>query len=451
VRLSPARQELPPRDIAGAREVFFASGTDVREAILAPTYLGLYGAQCPTEQRETKDASIGFRECVGPSFDSQVTLIWGPKKAGFVLTYRVASLRKGEQMITPHLGSRVSALRLAAALCLAATGLTLATAIPSSASGLNILSNGGFESGSFTPGWTATNAGAGGWEVSSTGTSVNGVTDAPAEGHYTALYTQSDPTSGVLVSDPFTVPAGSTLSLDFAYASAYPWAQNVNPYDLTLDNGNQWLRVDVIKASAASNSLTPSDILLTLFNSQSGSPATTQSWTTLSASLASLAGQSVEIRVIAVDADSFLPVWIDGVDVTGNLPTVTNLGVTPGPGQGSLTASWAPNGSATGYTCTLMYGFNSPSSFTEQTTGTSCTFSGLAPGSDWGIQVVATGFGLTSAPVSAFGTIPIPLVAKPKPKPPVKRIICRQDNGKKLRSVAGVNPHCPSGYHKVAG
>jgi hypothetical protein len=342
------------------------------------------------------------------------------------------------------LASRAKArtARLAVALCLAATGLTLAATTSSSASGLNILPNGGFESGSFTPGWEATNAGSGGWVVSSSGAASGSITNAPDEGLYTALFEQTDPTSGILVSNPFTVPAGSTLSLDFAYDNQeLLWGQQVSPFDLTLENNNQWIRVDVIKASAASNSFAPSDILLTLFNSQSGSPAFDQPWETLSASLASLAGQSVEIRVIGVDTDTFMPVWVDGVDVTGNLPSVSNLGVSAGPS--SLTAAWAPNGNATGYTCTLMYGYNTPTTFSESTTGTSCTFNNLAPGTTWGIQVVATDVGITSGPVVAFGTVPTIST------PTAKRIVCRSNKGKHQVAITRVNPHCPSGYHKI--
>jgi hypothetical protein len=341
--------------------------------------------------------------------------------------------------------SKLRTLRIVAALCLVTTGLSLAASTASSASGLNILTNGGFESGSFTPGWTTDNAGSGSWGVTSTGASSFG-TNAPIEGDYDALFNMTLPASGVLLSNAFTVPAGSTLSLDFAYANnGGGWAQSGTPY--TLGSANQWIRVDVISASAAYNSLAPSDILTTLFNSQAGSPALTQGWTTLSASLASLAGQSVEIRVATVNDQGLLPVWVDGVDVTGNLPSVTGFGVNAGPAAGSLTGSWAPSGSATGYRCTLMYGFTTPSTYTVTTTGPSCTFSGLAPGSTWGIQVVATADGLTSAPVLAFGTVPVPVVAKPRPK--TRSIVCRENNGKRQRRFTGVNPSCPSGWHRV--
>jgi hypothetical protein len=340
------------------------------------------------------------------------------------------------------------ALRLVSVVVLAAGGLTLATVAPSSAAGTNILANGGFESGSFSPGWTADNAGSGGWGVSSTGTSALASTNAPDEGNFTALFDQTDPTSGVLVSNAFTVPSNSNLSLDFAYVNDGPWTQSGTPFDLTLGLTNQWLRVDVIKASAADTSLAPSDVLLTLFNSQSGSPSLTQNWETLSTSLASLAGQSVELRIAAVDTYTFMPVWVDGVDVTGAPPAVTNLGVSAG--TDSVSASWAPSGNASSYTCTLMYGFNTPSDFTMQTTSPSCTFTGLVPGSTWGIQVVATNYGQSSSPVLAFATVPVPPTPKPTPKPPVRhRIVCKQNHGKKLRSFAGVSPHCPSGYHRV--
>jgi hypothetical protein len=331
---------------------------------------------------------------------------------------------------------------------LAVTGLTVAASSASSASGLNILSNGGFESGSFSPGWSTDNAGDGSWAVTSTGVTddITAPTYTPFEGSDEALFDMEGGSSGVLLSAPFTVPEGSTLSLDLAYYNdATIWTQTGSPFDLTA--AQEWLRVDVISASAAYNSFAPGDILTTLFDSQSGSPTYSQDWETLSASLAAFAGQSVEIRVATANTESFLPVWIDGVDVTGNLPSVTGFGVEPGAAVGSLTGSWAPSGSATGYTCTLMYGFNTPSDFTVQTTGTSCTFSGLAPGSDWGIQVVATADGLTSAPVVAFGTIPVPAVAKPKPK--TRSIVCRENNGKRQRRITSANPHCPSGWHRV--
>ena len=45
------------------------------------------------------------------------------------------------------------------------------------------------------------------------------------------------------------------------------------PLHLTLGANNQWLRTDVIKASAAPNSLNSSDIIAIIFDSHSSSPS----------------------------------------------------------------------------------------------------------------------------------------------------------------------------------
>ena len=124
--------------------------------------------------------------------------------------------------------SKLRTLRIVAALCLATTGLSLAASTASSASGLNILTNGGFDRGS-TPNGRTYNAGDGSWDVTSTGVS-NAGTNAPIEGNYDALFNMTFPASGVLLSDPFTVPSGATLSLDFAYNNnGGGWLQEAAP------------------------------------------------------------------------------------------------------------------------------------------------------------------------------------------------------------------------------
>ncbi|HEV2427846.1 MAG TPA: hypothetical protein VGS61_06480, partial [Acidimicrobiales bacterium] len=195
-------------------------------------------------------------------------------------------------------------MRLVAAT-VALSGASLVAAVgPSSASGNNLIVNGGFESGSFTPGWSAYNftfedSGCGAWSVSSTGEAfVPGpVYNAPVEGNYDAVESQLCPTAGILVSAPFVDPVGARLSLDFAYSNYNEgWDFDAsNPFGLDYPaTPNQWIRVDVIRSSAVYNTLNPSDIVSTLFDSTVGSPTFYQSWETLSASLAADAGQSLE-------------------------------------------------------------------------------------------------------------------------------------------------------------
>lgn len=125
--------------------------------------------------------------------------------------------------------------------------------------------------------------------------------------------------------------------------------------------------------------------------------------------------------------------------------TITNLDVTQ---TGStLSASWSPVDGATSYTCTLLYGFNTPSNFTTTTTGPSCSFSGLSATTPYGVAVVANDPSGASAPTSAFGTptTTTTTTTTPKaPRPVVRTIVCVRD--KKLKRIRGVRPRCPAGY-----
>lgn len=128
-----------------------------------------------------------------------------------------------------------------------------------------------------------------------------------------------------------------------------------------------------------------------------------------------------------------------------------NLGVTSsnalfgGSLSQMLAASWAPVPGATGYLCTLMYGFNTPTSFTTTSTTTSCYFQGLDLKTEYGISVAATNGGAIGPSAVAF--------AAPTPVPPsskVHRIVCQKNYSQRKRVITRVNPRCPSGWHRVA-
>ncbi|HEV2427184.1 MAG TPA: OmpA family protein [Acidimicrobiales bacterium] len=97
------------------------------------------------------------------------------------------------------------------------------------------------------------------------------------------------------------------------------------------------------------------------------------------------------------------PCSIGAVDVALYPGPPRNLVLTPT--TTTVTATWlAPTAGATptGYVCTLLYGFNEPSTFTATVTSPSCAFSGLAPSTDYGVQVVAVAPHGESTPVTGF-------------------------------------------------
>jgi hypothetical protein len=146
------------------------------------------------------------------------------------------------------------------------------------------------------------------------------------------------------------------------------------------------------------------------------------------------------------------PNVIDQISLTPN--PVTNLSVAQG--SGSVTGTWVSSG-APSYICTLMFGFNDPSTYTQTTSNTTCTFSGLSPTIPYGISVVASNGSSISSAVVAFSVLASPPVVTttttqppttttlPPPPPPKKRsILCVK--GKHKKRVVAVNPRCPAGY-----
>jgi hypothetical protein len=146
-------------------------------------------------------------------------------------------------------------------------------------------------------------------------------------------------------------------------------------------------------------------------------------------------------------------------NANGNLQAMTQL-ILPASSSGAVTnlfvtqigtklsASWSASTDATNYTCTLLYGFTTPSTFTSTVTGTSCSFTGLSATTPYGVAVVANGPGGSSDSVSAFGT-PSPTTTTTihtTPRPVVRTIVCVHE--KKIKRVRGVHPRCPAGYKK---
>ncbi len=142
----------------------------------------------------------------------------------------------------------------------------------------------------------------------------------------------------------------------------------------------------------------------------------------------------------SVDPDAFV--------VNGQLSFAappSNLVVNESPG--SLVATWTGGAGATSYTCTLLYGFVEPSTFTEVVLTPSCAFYGLNPAADYGVSVVANVGSSESIPLVGYAVYPKYAAGTSGSRPAITTIICVK--GVQVREVRGRNPRCPAGFRKV--
>jgi hypothetical protein len=123
-----------------------------------------------------------------------------------------------------------------------------------------------------------------------------------------------------ILAQSFALPAASTLNLSLYlfYESATP---TVVPSPDTLfvkpfgGGDNQQVRVDVLKANAPLESLSPNDILATLYASPTGGPKALGP-TLLSADLSQFAGQTVTLRIAEATSEEEMEVGVGAVSLT---------------------------------------------------------------------------------------------------------------------------------------
>lgn len=165
-------------------------------------------------------------------------------------------------------------------------------------------------------------------------------TSLPAAiGPYVAA-TEYDGNDTAILAQTFALPAASqlNLSLYLFYDSATP---TVVPSADTLfvkpfgEGGNQQVRVDVLKANAPLESISPNDILATLYASPSGGPEVLGP-TLLSADLSQFAGQTVTLRIANAVSAGEMKVGVGDV----------SLAVTPLPPPPAAPAA-VPNAAST--------------------------------------------------------------------------------------------------------
>lgn len=186
--------------------------------------------------------------------------------------------------------------------------------LPSGASAATVV-NGDFETGNLT-GWQQYNSTPEGeWFVYSAAEA--GGFFAPT-GNFAAVDEENDPDTAILYQDVALEPFSThQLSMTIAYESQAPI---IVPPSGTLavspgpGNQNQQLRVDVMKPTAPIESISPSDILATLFANKTGDTEKLNP-TQLTADLSAFAGQTVRIRIANAVGDSYFNTMVDNVAI----------------------------------------------------------------------------------------------------------------------------------------
>jgi hypothetical protein len=215
----------------------------------------------------------------------------------------------------------MGAHRVKAGITAGLAGLLTALWLIAPSAGAATVANGDFESGNLS-GWQLEDFGGpgDGWFAYS-GTSVPTFGDpvpAPPQGTYGAITDQGNPGRHLLYQDVALEPGRShTLSLYVYYSTSQPIAspEHLDP----TGEPNQQYRVDVMSPSAPVTSVSPSDILLTVFRTSTGDP-TSLSPTLMSADLTPFAGQTVRLRFAEVDNESPLHAGADAVSISSSPP-----------------------------------------------------------------------------------------------------------------------------------
>lgn len=189
------------------------------------------------------------------------------------------------------------------------------------ASSVELINNGGFETGNFT-GWTVFNqAGSDGnfFVTGSTSTPISFLpTVGPANGNFYAVSDQQAPGARSLLQS-FTVPANSNQVMLSFNMFVNNWSSGgtvVNPAGLDFNAfPNQHARVDILTASAGPLSTAPSDIVSNLYLNTEG--AQPNPYTAYNFDLTStlVPGQTYQVRFAQVDNQSFLNQGVDDVSI----------------------------------------------------------------------------------------------------------------------------------------
>ena len=213
-------------------------------------------------------------------------------------------------------------------IILAFFGLILALSVfsPESRAQVELVTNGGFETGDFT-GWTKlgiTNNGD--WFIYS-GAPLNLI--PPPEGEFAVVTNQTEPDSNILYQD-IEVPPNALVT-----CTVIVYLQNIGGTyiigdGLTLNAPNQQMRVDIIDP-AADPFTTGAGVLLNLFQTLPGDPNEI-GYTPLEFDLTPFGGTTVRFRAAVAVTQNVLNGSIDGLScvatsITRNIPTLSEWGM----------------------------------------------------------------------------------------------------------------------------
>jgi len=211
-----------------------------------------------------------------------------------------------------------------------ALAVACAALVAPAGAGAATIVNGDFETGNLD-GWQVSNSSdRGNWFVYSGSFTPFDIDKedpffTPPQGSFAAVSDESNPDTAILWQDVALEPFWShQLALTVYYRSRAPISVP-EPNTLATDGSveeNQQLRIDVMRAGTAIQSLDPADILTTIFANRTGDP-TIMSPTQFTADLTPFAGQTVRLRIANAVQDNVFNTGVDGVTLTSTPPSNT--------------------------------------------------------------------------------------------------------------------------------
>jgi hypothetical protein len=199
---------------------------------------------------------------------------------------------------------------------------SLALAASTNANSIQLIVNGGFETGNFT-GWNAqTEAGGDGPFLVSSGTTAplsGRSTAGPSSGTFYAIADQNDTVAASVLTQGFTVAAGASsvvVSFDLFVNNFSSGGVVTGPIDFKKDT--QFGTVDLLTGTANAFSTAPADVLRNFYQGADDPSIISNPYTTYTFDITSLvsAGGRYQIRFGDVASQDFIAMGVDNVSVT---------------------------------------------------------------------------------------------------------------------------------------